>query len=103
MFWNCDKVALSLEVMHLAKVKSDLITAAMREGPLISLAVGVRQRRDNAGSLFGVCLFFNQKRGPVHTVTPLITDGCRRVAVITTVRFSIVFGPMCLFYRNQAL
>lgn len=45
MFWNCDKVLLLLEVMHLAKVKSDLITAAMRERPLVSLAVVVRQRQ----------------------------------------------------------
>lgn len=31
MFSSCDKVVLLLEVMHLTKVKSDLISASMRE------------------------------------------------------------------------
>lgn len=45
MFCNSDEVLLLLEVMHLAKVKSDFITAAMREMPLIWLAVVASQRQ----------------------------------------------------------
>lgn len=48
MFCSCDKVVLSLEVMHLTKVKSDPITALVREeccfAGLCSIAKKGRQR-----------------------------------------------------------
>lgn len=43
MFCNCDKALLLLEVMHLTKVKSDLITAAVREGCYFAGSCGKAQ------------------------------------------------------------